>query len=159
MSLLELRSKLGRKRRKVVGRGDGSGHGTTSTRGGKGQTQRSGGTRRPGFEGGQTPLHRRMPKLKGFRNPNHVDFQVVNVEDLNIFENNTEVTIEDLLKNDLVSKKNKPVKLLGGGELEKTLTIVVHKASAKAIEAVEAKKGKVKLLMVTKEKPAEPQPK
>lgn len=146
MSLLELRSKLGRKRRKVVGRGDGSGHGTTSTRGGKGQTQRSGGTRRPGFEGGQTPIYRRMPKLKGFKNPNHVDFQVINLEDLNLFENNSAVTIEELLKKNLISKKNKPVKLLGNGQLEKSLTITVHKASASAIEAVEAKKGKITLL-------------
>lgn len=152
MSLLSLKSKFGsRKKKKIVGRGDGSGHGTTAGRGGKGQTQRSGGTRRPGFEGGQTPIFRRMPKLKGFRNPNHFEFQPVNIEDLNVFENNSEVTIEQLHKKNLISKKNEPVKLLGDGKLEKTLTITVHKASASAIAAVEAKKGKIILLMAKKE--------
>ncbi|MEK7672508.1 MAG: 50S ribosomal protein L15 [Patescibacteria group bacterium] len=147
MSLLELKSKSGKKRRKIVGRGNGSGRGTFSTRGGKGQTARSGGTRRPGFEGGQTPALRRMPKLKGFKNPNHVDYQIVNVEALNVFDNNAEVNLESLLAKKLISKKNKPVKLLGNGKLEKTLNITVHKASVEAIKAVEDNKGKVKVLI------------
>lgn len=148
MDLLKLSSKLGKKRRKLLGRGNGSGRGTFSTRGGKGQSARSGGKIRPGFEGGQTPMLRRMPKLRGFKNPNYQAYQVVNVGDLNIFDNNTEVNIESLLAKNLVSKKNQPVKLLGNGELEKTLTVSVAKASASAIAAVETKKGKVILAKV-----------
>ena len=145
MDLLNLRSKLGKKRKKLLGRGNGSGRGTFSTRGGKGQSARSGGKIRPGFEGGQTPMLRRMPKMRGFKNPNYKDYQVVNVGDLNVFDNNAEVNLETLFAKNLVSKKNKPVKLLGNGELEKTLTISVEKASASAIAAVEGKKGKVNL--------------
>lgn len=144
MSLSELKSKNGRKRRKVVGRGNASGHGTYSTRGGKGQTARTGGTRRPGFEGGQTPFLRKMPKLKGFKNPNHIDYQVVNIGSLNVFDDNTTVDLELLFAKKLISKKNKAVKLLAGkGELEKALNITVHRASIQAIEAVKSKKGKV----------------
>ncbi len=153
MSLLELSSKTGSKKRKRVGRGNASGHGTYSCKGMKGQTARSGGRRRPGFEGGQTPYLRKMPKLKGFKNPNRVEYQAINVGDLNMFEDKATVNAETLYSKNLISKKNKPVKLLAGkGSLEKTLTIEVDKASKKAIELVEAKKGKVK----TKEKEAEP---
>jgi len=91
--LLELKSKNGRKQAKRVGRGNGSGHGTFSCRGMKGQSARAGGRRRPGFEGGQTPYLRKMPKLKGFKNPNHVEFQVVNVGALNIFEEGSTVDL------------------------------------------------------------------
>ena len=144
MSLHELKSKSGKKRRKVVGRGNASGHGTYSTRGGKGQTARTGGTRRPGFEGGQTPFLRKMPKLKGFKNPNHIDYQVVNIGELNVFDDNTEVNLELLFAKKIISKKNKPVKLLAGkGALEKALNITIHRASASATKAVKAKKGKV----------------
>ncbi len=136
--------KVGRKARKRVGRGNGSGHGTFSCRGCKGQNARTGGGVRPGFEGGQTPFVRKMPKLKGFKNPNHFEFQVVNVGSLNIFDNNETVDLQALLKKNLVSKKTVPVKLLGGkGELTKQLTIKVNSASKKAIELVEAKNGKV----------------
>ena len=151
MTLLKLSSKLGKKRRKLLGRGNGSGRGTFATRGGKGQSARSGGSIRPGFEGGQTTMLRRMPKLRGFKNPNHQIYQVVNVGDLNVFDNNTEVNLDSLFAKNLVSKKNKPVKLLANGELEKTLTITVSKASASAIEAVKAKKGKVILLEKTEQ--------
>lgn len=151
MSLTVLSSKLGKKKRKTVGRGNGSGHGTYSCRGGKGQTARTGGTIPAGFAGGQTPFMRKMPKIRGFKNPNHQEYQVVNLEDLNVFDDNTEVKLENLLSKNLVSKKNKPVKLLANGELTKTLTITVNRASAKAITAVEAKKGKINLL----EKPAQ----
>jgi large subunit ribosomal protein L15 len=147
MSLTELKSKVGKKARKRVGRGNGSKMGTYSTRGMKGQSARSGGRRRPGFEGGQTPYFMKMPKLKGFKNPNRVEFQVVNIGDLNQFEDGSEITIENLLVKNLISKKDRPVKLLAGkGELEKKVTIVVHKASKAAIAAVEAKKGSVQLL-------------
>ncbi len=153
--LLDLRSKNGRKKRKVVGRGNGSGHGTYSTKGGKGQTARSGGKRRPGFEGGQTPFIQKLPKLKGFKNPNQVDYQIVNTGQLNIFDDNAEVNAESLYKKNLISKKNKPVKLLAGkGELSKTLTVTVYKASAEAISQIQAKKGKVELLEKKVEKPA-----
>lgn len=144
--LLNLSSKVKKKNRKRVGRGNGSGLGTYSGRGMKGQTARAGGKRRPGFEGGQTPLLRKMPKLKGFKNPNRIEFQVVNISDLNIFENGTVVDFKLLLEKNIISKKSKPVKLLGGkGELEKTLTIIVDKASVSAITAVEAKKGTVQV--------------
>jgi len=143
MTLFNLSSKLGKKKRKLLGRGNGSGRGTFSTRGGKGQSARSGGKIRPGFEGGQTPMLRRMPKLRGFKNPNHQEYQAVNVGDLNVFDNNTEVNLDSL--------KGKPVKLLGNGELEKTLTIIVSKASASAIKAVEAKKGKVQIASAIKQ--------
>jgi large subunit ribosomal protein L15 len=146
MTLFNLSSKLGKKKKKLLGRGNGSGHGTFCCRGGKGQSARSGGSIRPGFEGGQTTMLRRMPKLRGFKNPNHQEFQVVNVVDLNCFDNNEEVTVEKLFAKKLISKKNQPVKLLGNGELEKTLTVTVSKASASAIEAIQAKKGKVILL-------------
>lgn len=156
MTLFNLSSKLGKKKKKLLGRGNGSGRGTFCTRGGKGQSARSGGSIRPGFEGGQTTMLRRMPKLRGFKNPNHQEYQVVNVGDLNVFDNNTEVNLDSLFAKKLVSKKNNPVKLLGNGELEKTLTVTVNKASASAIEAIQAKKGKVVLLPSKKplEKPA-----
>lgn len=157
MPLTDLKSRSN-KTRKKVGRGNGSGSGTYSGRGMKGQSARSGGKRRPGFEGGQTPYLRRMPKLKGFKNPNYVEYQAVNVGDLNIFDSGATVKKEDLLAKNLVSKKTKPVKLLGGkGELEKELTIEVDKASASAIKAVESKKGKVILAKPRKEaKPKKP---
>ena len=144
MTLQELKN-TSNKKRKRIGRGNASGHGTYSCKGMNGQTARAGGKRRPGFEGGQTPYIKRMPKLKGFKNPNRVEFQVVNIGQLNVFNDNDTVNLEKLLEKNIVSRKNQPIKLLAGkGELEKSLTIVVDKASAKAIEAVEAKKGSVK---------------
>ena len=138
--------KTGRKARKRVGRGDGSGHGTYSTRGGKGQTARTGGRRRPGFEGGQTPYARRLPKLKGFTPINREEYQIVNVSALNVFDDKATVELKDLMEKKLISKLTKPVKLLGDGELEKSLTVTVNKASKSAIAKIEAKKGKVNLL-------------
>ncbi len=146
MTLTELKGKTPKKSRKRVGRGNGSGHGTYACKGMGGQTKRSGGRRRPGFEGGQTPYIRRMPKLKGFKNPNYIDYQVVNIGDLNIFNSKDRVDAEALHAKNLISKRNKPVKLLASkGDLEKALTIVVDKASKAAIKAVEAKKGTVEL--------------
>lgn len=142
MSLQNLSSKTGRAKKKRVGRGNGSGHGTYSGRGGKGQTARTGGTRRPGFEGGQTPYLRRMPKLSGFKNPSRVEYQVVNIGDLNIFDEKEQIDKTALIAKNLISKKDRPVKLLGKGELEKAIIIMVDKASKSAIDAVEAKKGK-----------------
>ena len=153
MTLTDLQSKTGTKKNKRVGRGNASGHGTYSCRGMNGQSARTGGRRRPGFEGGQTPYLRRMPKLKGFTNPNAVTYQPVNVGLLNIFDDNSEVTSKELREKNLISKINEPIKLLAGkGELEKTLTITVDKASLEAIKKVEAKKGKVNILAPKKEK-------
>ena len=153
MTLTNLRSKTGKKARKRVGRGDGSGHGTFSCRGMNGQSSRSGGRRRPGFEGGQTPYLRKLPKLKGFRNPNHFEYQIVNIGALNVFEDNAKVDKAALHAKNLISKMSRPVKLLAGkGDLEKVLTIIVEKASASAIKKVEAKKGKVEIT-TTREKP------
>lgn len=156
MSLLQLRSKNGKKRKKVIGRGNGSGHGTYSTKGGKGQTARSGGKRRPGFEGGQTPFIQKLPKLKGFKNPNKVDYQIINTGQLNVFDDNATVDTEALVKKNIVSKRSKPVKLLAGkGELTKSLTIKVHKVSKEALNQVEKLKGKVELLGKSVKKPKE----
>lgn len=146
MSLQNLSSKEGKKSRKRVGRGNGSGHGTFSCRGMKGQSARSGGRRRPGFEGGQTPYIQKMPKLKGFKNPNRVEFQVVNLSDLNIFEANEQVNPETLYAKKLICKRHIPVKLLAKGELTKALEVTVHKASEKAKEAVVSQKGKLNVL-------------
>ncbi|MFA5947364.1 MAG: 50S ribosomal protein L15 [Candidatus Gracilibacteria bacterium] len=155
MSLLDLHSKVRKKKRKLLGRGNASGHGTFCCRGGKGQTARSGGNIRPGFEGGQTPFIRKMPKLKGFKNPSRVNYQVVNIEELNAFENNSKVTIEDLFKKNLIAKKNSPVKLLGDGEIKKAIEITVNKASKSAIEKMTAQKGKVNLIVEKEEKKEE----
>lgn len=145
MSLLELRSKS-KKSRKRVGRGNSAGQGTFCGRGVKGQSSRAGGPVRPGFEGGQTPLSRKMPKLRGFRNPNKRYYSVVNVGQLNVFENNSKVDVEALYNKKLLAKKGYPVKLLSVGNLDKSLEITVHRASANAIKKVESKKGKVILL-------------
>lgn len=143
-SLLTLTSNKGaRKKAKTVGRGNGSGHGTYSSRGGKGQTARTGSRKRPGFEGGQTPLYRKMPKYKGFNNPNHVEYQVVNVKSLNVFDDNTEVTSASLFEKKLISSQSRPVKILGDGEVTKKLIIKVDKVSASAKEKVEKAKGQV----------------
>jgi len=146
MSLQELKSKTGKKARKRVGRGNASGHGTFCCRGMNGQNARSGGGVRPGFEGGQTPFLRKMPKLRGFKNPNYVEYQAVNIGGLNDFEDGTTITKEMMLEKNLISKKTQPVKLLAGkGNLTKKLTIEVDKASKAAIAKVEAKGGKVTL--------------
>ncbi len=142
--LLDLkRNKGAQKNKKRVGRGNGSGHGTYSTRGRNGQNQRTGGGTRPGFEGGQTPLYRRMPKLKGFRNINRVKYQVVNVSKLNIYDDDAEVNIINLYEKKLISKPNQPVKILGQGELTKKLTIKVDSVSSTAKEKIEKAKGKI----------------
>ena len=99
------------KSKKRIGRGNASGHGTFCGRGCKGQGQRKSGNVRPGFEGGQTPLIMRLPKLKGFRNPNRVEYQILNVNDLEVFKEGEEVNIEALLSKNLISKKNLPLGL------------------------------------------------
>lgn len=134
-----------RKQSRSRGRGDGSGHGSFSGRGGKGQTARSGGGEKPGFEGGQTPLHRRMPKLKGFKPPHQIRYQVVNVSRLNVFDEESMVDIIALYERNFISRKNRPVKILGDSELEKKLTVKVDACSASAKQKIEAKGGTVLL--------------
>lgn len=132
-----------KKSSRARGRGDGSGKGSFSGRGGKGQTARSGGNIKAGFEGGQTPLIRRLPKLKGFKNPNKMPYQVVNVEKLEAFEDGATINIVALYEKDFVSKKNNPVKILGNGELTKKLNIKVDACSAEAKKKIELKGGTV----------------
>lgn len=149
-SLLTLQSNKGaRKKRKIVGRGNGSGHGTYSTRGMNGQRQRTGSSKKPGFEGGQTPLFRKMPKLKGFNNPNHIKYQPVNVKSLNSFDDGQEVDIIKLFEKNLINNKNHPVKILGDGELTKKLIIKVDKISASARQKIEKAQGTIVAPLLT----------
>jgi len=133
------------KKAKRVGRGIGSGTGKTSGRGHKGQKSRSGGGVRVGFEGGQMPLQRRVPK-RGFTNIFRKEYAIVNVGDLNVFDEGQTVTLEDFKKAGLVKKVGSGVKLLGNGELDKALTVQVVKASKTAEEKVTAKGGKIEVI-------------
>ena len=132
-------------KRKRVGRGDGSGHGKTSCRGHKGQGARSGGGTRPGFEGGQMPLQRRLPK-RGFHKPFRVEMAIVNLEQLEGFPSGSEVTPALLIEKGFLRGKNRKVKVLGDGTLTKPLTVKAHGFSAKAKEKIEACGGKLELL-------------
>ncbi len=130
-----------RKRRKRVGRGIGSGHGGTSTRGHKGLYSRSGSSRKPGFEGGQMPLQRRLPK-RGFTNIFRVEFQTVNLDRLAKLEGVSVVNPEVLHQNRAIRKKHAPVKILGTGELMKALEVHAHSFSKSAKEKIEKAGGK-----------------
>ncbi|MBN2307293.1 50S ribosomal protein L15 [Candidatus Peregrinibacteria bacterium] len=144
MKLNEMKSKAGStKSRKRIGRGNASGHGTYSGRGCKGQGQRKSGKVRPGFEGGQTPLINRLPKLRGFKNPTKIGFQVINVGKLDIYKDNEEVNIQTLLEKKLVSRKDVPVKVLGDGKITKKVILKVQKASRAAKNKIIAAGGKV----------------
>jgi len=134
-----------KKKRKRLGRGDGSGHGKTSGRGHKGQGSRSGGGTRPGFEGGQMPLSRRIPK-RGFRNPFKKVSAVVNLGQLEIFSSGSEVTPELMLERRLIRVKGERVKILGEGSLSKPLTVKAHGFSSKAKEKIEAIGGKAEVI-------------
>ena len=125
---------------KRLGRGIGSGLGKTSGKGHKGQWARSGGGVRPGFEGGQTPIARRLPK-RGFNNKFRVEYDVVNVSSLNVFENGTVVTPELLAETRIVNGKKGGIKVLGNGHLTKKLTVQADKFSASAKAAIEAAGG------------------
>lgn len=131
--------------RKRVGRGHGSGNGKTAGKGHKGQNARSGGGVRLGFEGGQTPLARRLPK-RGFTNFNRKEYSIVNVESLNVFEDGTVVTPELLKETGLVKKELNGVKILGEGELTKKLTVQAHKFSATATTVIEQAGGKAEVI-------------
>jgi len=133
------------KKSKRIGRGQGSGHGKTATKGHKGQKARSGGSIKAGFEGGQMPMQRRLPK-RGFTPNSRIEYSIVKISDFNIFETGSSVSIEDMMSTGLVSKKNMPVKVLGDGELGKALNIAAHKYSASAKEKIIAAGGSVQEL-------------
>ena len=148
MRLHELAPKYGAvHRKKRVGRGPGSGHGKTSCRGHKGQKARSGGGVPAWFEGGQTPIYRRLPK-RGFKNPNAKEYAEVNVGVLErYFESGDEVTPEVLVERRIVRKLGKDgVKILGNGELTKALTVKAQALSASAVKKIEAAGGKVEVI-------------
>ncbi len=132
-----------KKDRKIVGRGNGSGHGGRSGRGDKGQKSRSGMTRRPFMEGGGVmPSILRLPQKRGFHNRSRVEFSPVNLVDLNDFEDGSEVTPEKMLEARLVKSLDKPVKVLGDGDLTKKLTVKANAFSAQAKSKIEAAGGK-----------------
>lgn len=132
-----------RKNRKRVGRGNGSGHGTYSGRGSKGQKSRSGYRIRPGFEGGQLPLIKRLPRKRGFTNIFGTEYSVVNIARLNMFEAGSEVTPERLMAAGVVKSLRSPIKILADGSLNRPLVVKVNKFSAAAKAKIEAAGGKV----------------
>jgi len=145
MKLDELKpSKGARKKRKRVGRGIGSGHGKTACRGSKGQNARTGGGTKAGFEGGQMPLQRRLPK-RGFRPPFKKRYSLIHVGDLNHFPKDT-VVEPDLLFQSGLAKKGEAIKLLSDGELEHPLTIRTHRVSKAALKKVEDAAGRVEVI-------------
>lgn len=148
MKIHELKPAEGSKRKpKRIGRGLGSGHGRTSTKGHKGQKARSGGAKGPGFEGGQMPLQRRVPK-RGFTNaPFKKEYSIVNLEDLNkIIEDVDVITPEILLEKGIIKKIKDGVKILGNGDIKKSININTHAISKSARQKIESKGGKVEVL-------------
>jgi large subunit ribosomal protein L15 len=134
------------KKRKRVGRGNGSGHGTTSGRGTKGQLSRSGGKTRIGFEGGQMPLQRRLPHLKGFKNTRKKVNNPVNIAQLERFKDGSVIDYDLLEKNGLITKKSNPVKILGNGKLAKKLTVRANSFSKTAVSKIEKAGGKAEVV-------------
>ena len=146
MKLHELSPSEGSKKKAFrVGRGHGSGNGKTSGKGQKGQKARSGGGVRPGFEGGQTPLFRRLPK-RGFTNINAKEYTLVNLDQLNVFEDGTEVTPVVLKEAGIIRAEKSGVKVLGNGELTKKLTVKAAKFSKSAEAAITAKGGSIEVI-------------
>ena len=145
----QLKRPLGaRKRHKVVGRGRGSGHGRTSGRGNKGQNSRASGGVRPGFEGGQMPLIRRIPK-RGFTFTPKAKYEVVSLESLGRFSAGTEITPEVLKTAKLVDRKGPRVKILGDGDLKHPLNIKAHAFSRTALEKIKKAGGKAEVITAT----------
>lgn len=135
-----------RKRRKRVGRGDSSGMGKTCCRGEKGQKSRTGSTIRPFFEGGQIPLFRRLPK-RGFNSPDHIEFELVNLSQLENHFNAGDVVDEEAMRaKKLLAKTERPVKVLANGEITKSLTVRADKFSAAAVAKIEAAGGKAEVI-------------
>ncbi len=148
MRIEDLRPNEGAKKdRKRVGRGDGSGHGKTATRGEKGQKARAGGAKRPGFEGGQMPLVRRMPKV-GFKNIFRKEYAQVNLRDLARIADKETVGPETLFDEGIVKKLGAGIKVLGHGELTRAMTVQAHKFSKSAIQKIEAAGGKAEVIQL-----------
>ena len=146
MRLHELKAVPGATRApKRKGRGTATGQGKTAGRGMNGQNSRSGGGVRPGFEGGQMPLYRRIPK-RGFTNIWRKEYELVNVETLNRFDNGTEVTPELLIAEGIVKQVKDGIKILGNGKLEKNLTVQAQKFTKSALEKIEAAGGKAQVI-------------
>jgi len=146
MNLHELAPAKGaKKRRKRIGRGPGSGHGKTATKGHKGLLARSGGGKRPGFEGGQMPLIRRLPKF-GFANPFRTEYAIVNVKSLENWAGGETVTPQALVDAGLVKRKTLPIKILGHGELKRSLIVQAHKFSKSAEAKIQAAGGRVEVI-------------
>ncbi|OPY84149.1 MAG: 50S ribosomal protein L15 [Syntrophorhabdus sp. PtaU1.Bin153] len=147
MKLSDLKPSEGsRKKRKRVGRGTGSGHGTTAGYGNKGQRSTSGGTKGKSFEGGQMPLARRIPK-RGFKNPFRVEYALVKVGDLEVFKGKDQIGIQDLLEAGFAKSMKDGIKLLSDGDIDFSVKVSVHKASKKAIDKIRAKGGDVEVLI------------
>jgi len=134
-----------KKRRKRIGRGPGSGHGKTSTKGHKGLLARSGGGKGPGFEGGQMPLIRRLPKF-GFTNPFRTEYAIVNVRSFEKWTGAGTITPQVLVDAGLVKRKHLPIKILGNGELKKSLVIQAHKFSKSAEAKIQAAGGRAEVI-------------
>ena len=145
MEIEELKPAMKRVKSKRVGRGIGSGLGKTSGRGQKGQKARSGGGVRRGFEGGQTPLYRRLPK-RGFTNYTRKEYAIVNLETLNKFEDGATVNAAALKEAGIIKKELDGVKVLGNGAIEKKLTVQAAKFSKSAVAAIEAAGGKTEVI-------------
>ncbi|MBD1372344.1 50S ribosomal protein L15 [Hazenella sp. IB182357] len=146
MKLHELKPAAGsRHKRKRLGRGISAGQGKTAGRGHKGQNARSGGGVRPGFEGGQNPIYKRLPK-RGFNNMNRVEYAIINMDILNRFEDNTEVTPELLLEKGIVKNLKDGLKVLGNGDLTTKVTVKAHKFSQSAQEKITAAGGSTEVI-------------
>ncbi len=139
------RPRAANKKKKRLGRGDASGHGGTSTKGHKGQRARAGGYHKLGFEGGQMPLIRRIPK-RGFTNIFREVYEVVNVSDLSEFKSGTVVDSAVLQEKGLVSRRKKPLKILGNGDLSVGITVKAHRFSKSAVEKIEKAGGKAEVI-------------
>jgi len=134
-----------KKRRKRIGRGPGSGHGKTATKGHKGLLARSGGGKRPGFEGGQMPLARRLPKF-GFVNPTRTEYAIVNLKSFEKWVGDGVVTPQAMVDAGLIKRKHRPVKILGNGELKKALVIQAHKFTKSAESKIQAAGGRIEVI-------------
>ena len=147
MKLEDLKHHDGAKKaRKRIGRGPGSGHGKTATKGNKGQRARAGAGKGPAFEGGQMPLARRIPK-RGFKNPFRKEYAIVKISDLEVFKEKGEATIEDFLETGIVGRILDGVKLLSNGDISFPIKVKVHKTSQKAMDKIKAQGGEVEVLV------------
>ncbi len=146
MKLHDLRPAAGSKKKpKRLGRGHGSGHGKTSGKGHKGLLARSGNPNMAGFEGGQMPLARRVPK-RGFHNPFRVEYSIVNLKVLSALSDVNEVTLQVLYDKGIVKKRSRPIKILGVGELTKPLVVEAHKFSQSALQKIQQAGGQAKVI-------------